>query len=92
MAKDYQLLGKIKKTLNKYIFVVLREPPRQSEAVVYGHSEGLWVSTLVYSVYFLRHPHCHIDMSKKVYTVYSKINAILQRKSTKTPLGRQNSD
>ena len=41
MAKDYQLLGKIKKTLNKYIFVVLREPPRQSEAVVYGHSEGL---------------------------------------------------
>ena len=33
MAKDYQLLGKIKKTLNKYIFVVLREPPRQSEAV-----------------------------------------------------------
>ena len=50
MAKDYQLLGKIKKTLNKYIFVVLREPPRQSEAVVYGHSEGLWVSTLVYSV------------------------------------------
>ena len=41
MAKDYQLLGKIKKTLNKYIFVVLREPPRQSEVAVHEVSEGL---------------------------------------------------
>ena len=45
MAKDYQLLGKIKKTLNKYIFVVFSRPPMQLEAVAPERFEILRVST-----------------------------------------------
>lgn len=79
MAEDTTISGEVEKTLNKYIFVVFSRPPMQLEAVAHERFESLRVSTEVDDVQILRHPHCHLDMSKKIHTVYLIRHALCKK-------------